>query len=128
MKAFPAWYFDYEIWWKSFQSCSFGPDILKKRNLELLSVWPLRFLQIQTKKTLTEKNIQGSAWRKRIKVYKWQKFNLSIGWRYSEIFKPPQIENLTHPLFDVVSAKQRKIFIKSVNSISLSVPRRGESS
>lgn len=45
------------------------------------------------------------------------------GWRYAESLAH-QIENLTAPLFDVVSAKQRKILYENpLNSIHLSVPR-----
>ena len=45
------------------------------------------------------------------------------GWRYSDSLAS-QIENLTAPLFDVVSAKQRKILYENpLNSIHLSVPR-----
>ncbi len=48
------------------------------------------------------------------------------GWRYSDSLAS-QIENLSAPLFDVGSAKQRKILYENpLNSIHLSVPRGGD--
>ena len=45
------------------------------------------------------------------------------GWRYAD-YLAPQIENLTAPLFDVVSSKQRKLLYENpLNSIHLSVPQ-----
>lgn len=44
-------------------------------------------------------------------------------WRYSEILTP-QLEDLTSPLFDVVSERQRqKLYTNPLNSIHLSVPQ-----
>ena len=44
-------------------------------------------------------------------------------WRYNKKFTP-QIDQLTSPLFDVVSLKQREaLYQNPLNSIHLSVPR-----
>jgi uncharacterized protein (DUF1015 family) len=49
-------------------------------------------------------------------------------WRYNAELQK-EIENLTSPLFDVVSAKQREALYKNpLNSIHLSVPKGGEES
>ena len=49
-------------------------------------------------------------------------------WRYNTELQK-EIENLTSPLFDVVSPKQREALYKNpLNSIHLSVPKGGENS